>query len=148
MLLTLLAGCLVPAPGPQTSGAARPSPDTVRIGVFEGPDVLNPILSQMTFSGDVFQLVFDGLIRFDDRGRAVPDLAREVPSLENGGISADGRTLTYHLMPGARWHDGLPVTARDVIFTWRAIMNPANGVPSREGFERIVAMDAPEPLTV
>jgi len=147
VLLSLLVGCVNSA-GPKASQPERPLPGTVRIGIFEEPDVLDPILSQMTFSGDVFALVFDGLVRFNDRGRAVPDLAREVPSLENGGISADGRTLTYHLMPGARWHDGLPVTARDVIFTWRAIMNPANDVPSREGFERIVAMDAPDPLTV
>jgi len=148
VLLTLLVGCLRLTPGTGAPQSPRVLPSVVRIGIFEEPDVLNPILSQMTFSGDVFQLVFDGLVRFDDRGRAVPDLAREVPSLENGGISADGRTLTYHLMPGARWHDGLPVTARDVIFTWHAIMNPANDVPLREGFERIVAMDAPDPLTV
>ena len=102
----------------------------------------------MSFSSDVFQLVFDGLIRFDDRGRPVPDLAREIPTLENGGISKDGRTLTYHLMPNARWHDGVPVTASDVIFTWRQIMNPANNTPTRVGYDRIVRIDAPDAHTV
>ncbi len=123
-------------------------PDTVRIGFYEEPDTLNPVTTEMSFSTDVFQLVFDGLIRFDDRGRPIPDLAREVPTLANGGISKDGRTLTYHLMPDAKWHDGVPVTARDVIFTWRQIMNPANNVPTRVGYDRIVRIDAPDPHTV
>ena len=78
----------------------------------------------------------------------MPDLAREIPSLANGGISKDGRTLTYHLWPGARWHDGVPLTAADVIFTWHQIMNPANMTPTRNGYERITAIDAPDPHTV
>jgi len=123
-------------------------PDTVRIGFYEEPDTLNPVLTEMSFSTDVFQLVFDGLIRFDDRGRPIPDLAREVPTLANGGISKDGRTLTYHLMPKAAWQDGVPVTARDVIYTWHQIMNPANNVPTRIGYDRITRIEAPDPHTV
>ena len=122
--------------------------DTVRIGMYEEPDSLDPVTSQMAFSSDVFQLVYDGLIRYDEKGRVVPDLAREIPTLENGGISRDNRTLTYHLMPNARWHDGVPLTARDVIFTWHAIMNPANNTPTRVGYDRITSMDAPDAHTV
>ncbi len=116
--------------------------------MFEEPDSLDPVVSEMSFSSDVVQLVFSGLIRYDDHGNAIPDLAREVPTLQNGGISADGRTLTYHLMPNARWHDGVPVTADDVIFTWQQIMNPANITPTRSGYDRITMIDAPDPHTV
>ena len=123
-------------------------PDTVRIGFYEEPDTLNPVIGQMSFSADVFQLVFDGLIRFDERGRPVPDLAREVPSLANGGISKDGKTITYHLMPGAKWHDGVPLTSHDVAFTWRQIMNPSNVTPTRVGYERIRRIDTPDDRTV
>ncbi len=123
-------------------------PDTVRIGMYEEPDTLNPVISSMAFTSDVAQLLYDGLIRYDARGRAIPDLARELPSLRNGGISRDGRTITYHLMPAARWSDGVPVTARDVIFTWRAIMNPRNRTATRTGYDRIAAIDAPDPHTV
>lgn len=133
------------AGGAAHAGSTR---DTVRIGMYEEPDSLDPVITQMAFASDVTALVYDGLIRYDAKGNAVPDLAREVPSLRNGGISADGRTITYHLMPGARWHDGVPVTARDVIFTWHAIMNPANLTPTRVGYERITSMDAPDPHTV
>ena len=123
-------------------------PDTVRIGFYEEPDTLNPVIGQMSFSSDVFQLVFDGLIRFDERGRPVPDLAREVPSLANGGISKDGKTITYHLMPGAKWHDGVPLTSHDVAFTWRQIMNRSNVTPTRVGYERIQRIDTPDDRTV
>ena len=106
-------------------------PTTVRVGMWEEPHTLDPVISNMFFESDVYQLEFDGLIRYDERGHAIPDLAREVPTLANGGISRDGRTLTYHLMPNARWHDGVPVTADDVIFTWHQIMNPNNNTSSR-----------------
>ena len=141
----------------RVSGAGTPSeqrlhswtiPDTVRIGMYEEPDSLNPVISSMSFAGDAIELEFDGLIRYDGHGHPVPDLARELPTLENGGISRDGRTLTYHLMPGARWHDGVPVTAEDVIFTWHQIMNPANLTPSRNGYDRITSIEAPDPHTV
>jgi peptide/nickel transport system substrate-binding protein len=124
------------------------TPDTLRIGFYEEPDSLDPVVTTMAFAGDVFALEFDGLIRYDERGRPVPDLARDVPTLANGGISRDGRTLTYHLMPAARWHDGVPVTADDVIYTWRQIMNPGNVTPSRTGYDRIASIDAPDSHTV
>jgi peptide/nickel transport system substrate-binding protein len=102
----------------------------------------------MTFENDVYQLEFDGLITYDDHARPIPDLARAVPTLANGGISRDGRTISYSLMPNARWHDGVPVTAADVIYTWQQIMNPRNNTVSRTGYDRIVAIDAPDPHTV
>ena len=136
--------------GASQTGSLHPwtHPDTVRIGMYEEPDSLNPVISSMAFTSDVDQLIYDGLIRYDERGRAIPDLAREVPSLHNGGISGDGRTLTYHLVPQARWSDGVPVTARDVIFTWHAIMNPRNTTATRNGYDRIVSIDAPDPHIV
>ncbi len=110
--------------------------------MWEEPHTLDPVISTMSFEDDVYQLEYDGLIRYDNRARPIPDLARAVPTLANGGISRDGRTITYHLMPSARWHDGAPVTAADVIFTWHAIMNPQNNTVSRTGYDRIVSMDA------
>jgi len=147
----ILASCTKVGTTGASSGAslhAWTKPDTVRIGFYEEPDTLNPVTGQMSFSSDVFQLVFDGLIRFDDRGRPIPDLAREVPSLANGGIAKDGRTITYHLVAGAKWHDGVPVTSHDVAFTWRAIMNPNNATPTRVGYDRIARIDTPDDRTV
>jgi peptide/nickel transport system substrate-binding protein len=123
-------------------------PDTVRIGLFQEPDTLNPVISSMAFASDAGQLIYDGLIRFDDTGHPIPDLAREVPSLENGGISKDGLTFTYHLMPNVTWHDGVPLTSADVLFTYQQIMNPANLTPTRNGYDHISLIEAPDPQTV
>jgi peptide/nickel transport system substrate-binding protein len=123
-------------------------PNTLRIGMWEEPDTLDPVIGTMAFSSDVFQLIFDGLIRYDDRGRAIPDLARELPTLANGGISRDGLVITYHLVPQARWSDGVPVTASDVVFTWHQIMNPNNATVTRYGYDHIVRIETPDSHTV
>ena len=137
--------------GSGTSGAGLHPwtiPDTVRIGLYQEPDSLNPVISSMAFASDAGQLIYDGLIRYDDTGHPIPDLAREVPNLANGGISRDGLTFTYHLMPNAKWHDGVAVTSADVIFTYRQIMNPANLTPTRNGYDHISSIEAPDAHTV
>ncbi len=53
-------------------------------------------------------------------------LASEIPSRENGGISADGRTITWKLKRGVTWHDGQPFTADDVVFNWEFCKDPAS----------------------
>ena len=141
-LATPLAGFTQPSPHPWTG------PGRVRVGFLVEPRTLNPVIGIEVAAGNAALLMFDGLVRIDDRGRPIPDLARTVPSRANGGISPDGKTLTYHLDARARWHDGVPVTADDVVFTYGAIMNPANQVPDRHGYDRIAAVEAVDPHTV
>jgi len=71
-----------------------------------------------------------------------------LPTFANGGISRDGRTITYHLVPTARWSDGVPLTSADVLFTWQQLMNPANNVVSRNGYDRIERIETPDAQTV
>ena len=78
----------------------------------------------------------------------MPEVAREVPTVANRGISADGTRITFHLRHGVRWQDGIPLTSRDVVFTYRAVMNPRNAIPSRYGYDRISSVEAPDPYTV
>jgi len=117
----------------------------LRIGVVRDIDSLNPVLSGQAGVTDIDQLVFSGLIRYDDRGEAVPDLATAVPTRENGGISADGKTIVYHLRPDARFSDDVPLTADDVVYTWHAILDPNNNVPyhfPHDLAQSVVAKDA------
>jgi peptide/nickel transport system substrate-binding protein len=88
------------------------------------------------------------LISADERGEPVPMLATDVPTTTNGGISADGRTITYHLRKNVKWHDGKPFTSEDVAFTLHAIMNPANNVASRNGYREVDRVETPDPYTV
>ena len=125
-----------------------PHPNSLSIADLTEPDQFNPLLSTMDLTEHLSALVFSTLVIADDQGHLIGDLARDVPSLANHGISRDGKTVTYHLRPGVTWHDGVPLTSRDVAFTWRTIMNPNNNVFHREGYDEVERIDTPDPLTV
>lgn len=129
-------------------GARERDSHRLVVGVLEEPDRLDPLLGNLVADNDAFALAFDGLVRFGPGGTIVPDLATDVPSRANGGISADGKTITYRLRRGIRWQDGAPFTSRDVVFTWRALVDPHNLVPAHGEYDRIAAMNAVDPYTV
>lgn len=109
---------------------------------------LNPIYNTGFNGGAMIALAFSYLLRPLPDGRLEPDAAREVPTVQNGGIARDGRTITYHLRPGMKWQDGQPLTSADVAFTFREIMNPKNTIGSRFPYDRVARVDTPDPLTV
>ena len=117
----------------------------VGMGSLDNP---NPILSAQIFSVDAAMLWGGWFFVVNDKGSLEPDLATVEPTLANGGISRDGLTIRYHLRRGVSWQDGQPFSARDAIFTWHAIMNPANNVVSRTGYDQIASMEAPNPYTL
>lgn len=99
-------------------------------------------------AGILGTLVFSYLERTAPDGALVPEIVRVVPTRTNGGISADGRTVTYRLRDDVRWQDGVPLTARDVVFTVHAILNPKNNVGSRYPYDRYRDVSAPDAHTV
>ncbi len=137
----LLAACTRP-------GVANYSNDSLTIAIPITPNTLNPILSTDNAESFIADLLFDKLVTLDAHHHHVPDLASEVPSLANGGISPDGLTITYHLRKAAKWSDGQPVTSADVKYTWQQIMNPSNNVVSRHGFDMVRTIDTPDANTV
>lgn len=138
-MLLLSAGCGHPA---------QSGPRPFVIDQTSEPRSLDPVLDSGYTSEQIGSLVYSYLVRIDARGRLEPDLAARVPSVANGDISRDGKTIVYHLRPGVEWHDGAPFTADDVIATYRAVMDPRNPVPTRLGFDRIVDIRALDPLTL
>lgn len=139
--------------GPATSAAsptatAGPQGGIVTVGLAEEPANLNPYLAVQTVSRVVRELTLEGLLDVDPQGNYIPQLAAEVPTVENGGISADGLTITFKLRPGVTWSDGHPLTSGDVKFTWQAIMEPGNAVNSQTGYEKIASVETPDPTTV
>ncbi len=94
------------------------------------------------------ELGYSYLTKYDGRGNIVTDAAAMVPTLANGGIARDGKRVIYHLRHDILWQDGAPLTSRDVVFTYRAIMNPANAVPSRDSYDRIAGVRALDRYTV
>jgi peptide/nickel transport system substrate-binding protein len=87
------------------------------------------------------------LVRYDSRNQPIPELATVVPTQQNGGISKDGKTITFHLRKGVVWSDGAPFSAQDLVFTWKQVMNPANNVVGRDGWDLITTIDTPDPYT-
>jgi peptide/nickel transport system substrate-binding protein len=146
-VVACLAGCTKNDSAP---GMRHPwtHPGVLRIAVTEEPKNLNPLLAGTTIEGFIDRLMFEPLLSADARGNTVPMLAAVVPSQGNGGVSADGLTITYHLRRDASWSDGVPVTARDVAWSWRAIENPNNDAVSRHGYDEVRTIDTPDAHTV
>jgi peptide/nickel transport system substrate-binding protein len=88
--------------------------------------------------------LFAPVFRYDDRGEFVPELATVVPTYANGGISKDSKTIVLHFRRGVTWSDGAPLDARDLRFTWRAVMNKRNSVKATYGWDDIAAIDLPD----
>lgn len=147
MIIMLVSGCSSKSlPIPQKN-EIKPGGQLV-YGSLQEPNTLNPLLSDLLATAEVSSLIFSGLLVTNDKGEWLPDLALEVPTLQNGGVSQDGLTVRYKLRPGVTWHDGKAFTAEDVKFTWQTIMNPKVSVISRDGYNKIAAIDTPDSHTV
>jgi peptide/nickel transport system substrate-binding protein len=143
LVVLLLAAC-------SGNGARwRAAHDTfVFTGLAGEPDSLNPLLSASSDLYEFSHLYMSYLVESNDRGELIPEIAIQVPTRANGGISADGKTYVYHLRPNVRWQDGAPLTARDVLFSYRAVMNPENNVVTRVGYDRVASIAASGDRTV
>jgi peptide/nickel transport system substrate-binding protein len=93
------------------------------VGLSQEPTVFNPLMAHIEVDDGVHFSLFDALFRIDPQGVIQPNLAAEVPSQENGGISEDGLDWRIRLRDDVRWHDGEPFTADDVKFTLELITN-------------------------
>ena len=121
----------------------------LRVSIQRSPTTLNPILAGNTTESMINRLTFSTLTTVSADGKeTLPELAAEVPTEANGGISKDGLTITYKLRKDVKWQDGVPFTSKDVKFTWSAIMNDANNVPSRTGYQEAKTVETPDDATV
>ena len=134
------------AEGPTSPRPARPN--RLVIGLDQEPDKLNSALNAMVYGTYINNAIYGYFVKFDEKMNLVPDVITEVPTLENGGISADALTYTYHLRPNLRWHDGAPFTSADVLFSIDAVLNPKHEMETRSPYDKIVEKTAPDDLTV
>ena len=107
---------------------------------------LNPHLNQSAPVANMSELTMAWLVRWDEHNQPYPELATEVPSTANGDVSADGRTITYHLRKGVVWSDGTPFTADDVVFSTKVVNTKANNEQTR--LDVISKVDEPDKYTV
>ena len=134
VLLVVLAACT--RVGQETHGTG-----TLVVALRQEPIALNPLLLEGLPAYTVSELFYSYLTNYDANGNVVPDLATYT-------VGPGNQTITYHLRHGVTWQDGAPLTSRDVVFSYHAVMNPANNLEQRYGFDRVASVTAPDPYTV
>jgi len=120
VLVSMVLVACQPAAPAKTEFKAKDATTWVE-ATFGDPETLDPAFDYETAGGGVLMNVYDTLVWYDkaDASKFVPQLATEVPTLENGGISADGMTVTFKIRPGVKFHDGSDLTATDVAYTFQ-----------------------------
>jgi peptide/nickel transport system substrate-binding protein len=147
----LAATCVACTKVEQSSATGRhpwTQPGHVRIGASEEPDSLNLLYAHTAAADQIATLLYAFVFRFDPKGELIPEIATEVPTYANGGISKDNKTIRLHIRPGMKWADGAPLDARDIRFTWRSVMNDRNTVKSRIYWDTVASMDVPDNTTL
>jgi peptide/nickel transport system substrate-binding protein len=150
-LILLLGACGAPSPGtaPSSGGGTAVKGGTWTDDLYEEPDSLITNASSETFSDMVDQSIYAPLFVGDPTGKITPGIATRVPTSTNGDISADLKTWTFHLRPGLKWSDGMPLDARDVDFTWKLWTNPKFPAATTIGFNLINSADvSPDNLSI
>ena len=105
---------------------------TIIIGHSTKPDIINPILTSETISVNLMNLIFSSLVKIDSAGKPIPDLAKRWE------VSDDGLIWTFFLRDDVEFHDGHPLTAHDVEFTYKAMMDPKNSSTLAERHKRLI----------
>jgi peptide/nickel transport system substrate-binding protein len=114
---------------------------------WQGPSLLNPHFAIGAKDSEGCRIFYEPLAAWDRDGNLVPVLAAEIPSLEDGGVAADGKSVTWKLKKGVQWHDGHPFTADDVVFNWEYAVDPATAAASVGRFQDL-KVEKIDPLTV
>lgn len=115
---------------------------------WQSPSLLNTYLSDATKDTNAAAITLEPLANYDPDGNLVPKLAAEIPTLANGGVSADLTTITWRLKDDLKWSDGSEMTADDVVFTYEYCINPDTGCSNMDEIADIASIAAPDDRTV
>ena len=143
LCLAILAGCS----GDQSPSSSRASGGTLVISVGGDPETLLPPLASTTTGQIIGDLVYDRLAEIGDSLNTVGDLGFQPRLAKTWEWSPDSLSIVFHLDPGARWHDGKPVRANDVAFTWRLYTDSANASPFAVSLADVDSVTALDSLT-
>jgi peptide/nickel transport system substrate-binding protein len=119
----------------------------LRLLWWQAPTLLNPHFATGTKDTDGSRIFYEPLAGWDADGNLVAALAAEIPTRENGGLAADGKSVTWKLKPGVKWHDGKPFTADDVVFNWEFSSDPATAAVT-SGAYKDIKVEKVDDLTV
>ncbi len=146
----LLGVAATVALAPMANAAAhtqRATDGDVKIIFWQAPSILNPYLSGGTKDLEASALVIEPLARYDENGSLVAWLAEEIPTVANGGVSADLKSITWKLKSGLLWSDGTSVTSADVKFTYEYCTAEGGGCAQAEKYNDVTSVETPDELT-
>jgi peptide/nickel transport system substrate-binding protein len=103
--------------------------------------MLTPYFATSETNWEASRVVYEPLLSVHPDGDFVPILAAELPSVDNGGHAPDGTWTLGRLKPGGVWHDGMPFTADDVLFTWEYATDPATASVLRGRYAQSLRID-------
>jgi peptide/nickel transport system substrate-binding protein len=118
---------------PTKAGGGGP----LKMLLWQAPTLLNPHFASGTKDQIASRVFYEPLAGWDKEGNLIPQLAAEVPTKANGGLSEDGTTVTWKLKKDVKWHDGKPFTADDVVFTWEYAADPATAAYTTGAYKDI-----------
>ena len=117
-LLSVIAVAACGGGSSSSSSSGLASKQVLKFPTFQDPKTWDPGLADAEVDTEFMQNTFDNLWRFNDSLNIVPDIATQVPSQSNGGISSDGLTYTIHLKQNVTFDNGDKLTSKDVIYSW------------------------------
>jgi peptide/nickel transport system substrate-binding protein len=135
------AGLAAAQTRPSFTPAKRGGGGPVKILLWQAPTLLNPHFATGTKDQIASRVFYEPLGSYDPDGNIVPNLAAEVPSLQNGQVAKDGMSVTWRLKKNVAWHDGKPFTADDVVFNWEYVMDPATAALTIGPYRDIARID-------
>jgi peptide/nickel transport system substrate-binding protein len=119
------SGVAVAAEKPAYKPTKRGGGGPLKVLWWQAPTLLNPHFATGTKDQDASRIFYEPLAAWDPDGNLLPILAAEIPTIENGGLSEEGTSVTWKLKRGVTWHDGQPFTADDCVFNWQYASDPA-----------------------
>lgn len=132
----------------QAAVAERASDGQVNLIFWQAPSIMNPYLTGGIKDIESASLVLEPLARYDETGTMIPWLVAEIPTVENGGVAEDFKSITWRLRDNLTWSDGTPVTASDVAFTWSYCTADGGGCAHVDKFSGIADIETPNDRTV
>lgn len=104
---------------------ASEPPQHLKLLFWQGVTSLNPHFAIAPKDQEGCRLFYEPLAGWNSDGELVPQLADGIPTVENGQLAADATSVVWKIKPGVTWHDGEPLTADDLVFTWEYARDPA-----------------------
>lgn len=135
-------------PSAGSEGKTRGQDGELKVLLWQAVTQLSPHLSSGTKDFIAADVVVEPLMRYLPDGTIIPNLVTEIPTMDNGGLSKDLKTVTFKLIPDVTWSDGEPFTADDVVFTWQYITDPKSNTVDIDVWNVASNVEAVDPTTV